>query len=173
MSYGCKHDPNQCCTECIKDLRAGNAIVIQTNLKPTPGESLESFAARVDQERLAGSGESRVTPAYVEPSLEEKKRIIRDPNEPAPVRKFFREQLYGRGGGGRRAERQDRALRETNLVSPSEATPLELLIRQAPSGRQRKRLRKLLQRTAKVAQFGGVTPLEAQPSFEPGTPFGR
>lgn len=154
--YGCKHDPNQVCGECLRAMKDGDAIVIQTQLKPQPGESLDSFQARVGEERRQAGAQPVPAGAWQPPSIEEQKRIIRDPTVPEPVRRFWRETLYGKGTGTRAQQRHE--LLERQKVKPvREVTPLEALLQRCESGRQRKRLRKFLKRTAKIAQMGGIT----------------
>ena len=113
--------------------------------------------------------ETPLTPApeelvYVPPTLAEQKRMVRDETVPEPIRRFWRERLYGKGGGGRKGVQQERlqreqiALRENfgervmrNLAReagtlPPPVRPMDL------SGRQWRRARRLMRKLAKVAQ---------------------
>jgi len=104
---------------------------------------------------------------YVEPTLEEQKRLIHDETVPAPVRRFWRQRLYGAGGTGRKGLQQDRAQRlQESLRENFKVRPLDKLVgavgKPAPesvvehlSGKQRKRGRRLLRKLAKVVKTAG------------------
>lgn len=133
------------------------------------GESLADFEKRVHTAQAAEAAgatpqEANKAGAYVEPSLEEQRRLIRDETIPEPVRRYWRERLYGKGGGGRKeiqqerikktldalnANFQDRTL--TKLVEVSGNAKEESVLKRLP-GKQRKRARRLLRQMAKVVK---------------------
>jgi len=171
MSCGCRHDPLNACAPCLEEMNAGRALVIETNLKPEPGETLEKFQRRVNAEHLLAGLSPEIAPAttsgYIEPSLEEQKRIIKDASIPEPVRRFWRERLYGKGGSGRKALQQERAARrEKSLVSNLQDRAMTGLCAihgnvtpkvrpKGMSGRQWKMAKRLLRQAAKVVQNAG------------------
>jgi hypothetical protein len=169
---GCKHQSDIPCPQCLKALASGNAIYLETDLQPQPGESLAAFQKRINAERAAKSEDATkdpgpVKPAYVPPSLAEQKRIIRDETVPEPIRRYWRERLYGKGGTGRKGAQQDRLQRETQALQENfadramrtvahQAGTLSPHVRpRGMSGRQWKRAKRLLRQLAKVAQGAG------------------
>lgn len=104
---------------------------------------------------------------YVEPTREEQKRLIHDETVPEPVRRFWRQRLYGAGGTGRKGLQQDRAQRlQESLRENFKVRTLDKLVgavgKPAPesvvehlSGKQRKRGRRLLRKLAKVVKTAG------------------
>ncbi len=162
---GCQHDPLNACAECLEAMSAGNAAFFATDLRPEPGETLDSFQQRVRVEKtLKSTDPTPEKPAYVEPSREEQKRIIRDESIPEPIRRFWRERLYGKGGTGRKGIQQDRAQRTMQALTENltdrtmkklaaEAGTLPPKVRpKGMSGRQWRRARKLLRSLAKTVK---------------------
>ena len=155
---GCKHNPDVPCEECVKALGTGEAIYIDTNLKPEVGESLADFQKRVEAEHKGLSAE------VVEPSVADMKAAIKDSATPEPVRRFLREKLYGKGGGGRKsiqqetlrqraATLQDNLGRRTFTALRAQAGTLPPRVRPPEmSGRQWKRCKRLLRQAAKVVK---------------------
>ena len=151
MSLGCRHDPENCCEECLLAFKDSNAVFIDTNLKPESGETLQQFQKRVGAEKTiaATSGEIAPPTQYVEPSIEEQKRIMKDPTVPEPVRLFWREKRYGKGGSGRKGVQQERLQRQ-NIVE-GQRVNAPSAIPKTISARQQKRARRLLRKMAKAA----------------------
>jgi hypothetical protein len=166
---GCTHNPEAACHLCVKAMAEGNAIFIDTPLKPAPGESLANFMKRVDAERVAvepgpipeefavpqkigvigSNGELLPDPGWTPPSIEEQKRLIRDPDTPPAIRKYWREKLYGPGETDRRAVMQ--AHWQKQLVpTPVRSHTVENDRLRGLSGRQKKIMRRLVNRTRRV-----------------------
>jgi hypothetical protein len=171
MAVGCRHDPEYACDDCIKELAGGNAAFFATDLKPEMGESLASFQARVEADRTiratGGTPQDRPPAApgtYIEPSLEEQKRIIRDPSVPEPIRRFWREKLYGKGGTVRKGIQQERAQkmmeslnsnfqdRTLNALVDTFGNPRPDSVFKHLPGKRRKKARRLLRQLAKTAK---------------------
>jgi hypothetical protein len=153
MSVGCPHDPLNTCAGCLSALSSGDAAFFATSLKPNPEESMSDFAARVKiAETIAATDpaqkEPESAPAYAEPSLEEQKRIIRDENIPEPIRRFWRQRLYGAGGSGRKAVQQER-LKAQVVISGQHRKES---VTKALHGKQKKIARRLLRQAAKIMQ---------------------
>lgn len=163
MSVGCIHNPKLACPECVQALSEGNAAYLQTNLTPKEGESLAQFQGRMQLEQLMEGISPEQHPVYVEPSCEEQKRIIKDSSIPEPVRRYWRERLYGKGSG-RKGVQQDRAQRvQTSLKENFASRTMEALASQygqghtdlrpaGMSGRQWKRFRKVIRQGAKIVK---------------------
>lgn len=153
MSVGCRHNPELACDLCLKAFEGNQALIIDTDLRPNPEEELEQFQKRVQAAKTleAVSGDEIVLrPAgYVEPSLEEQKRIIKDPNVPEAIRRYWRTRMYGQGGSGRKGVQQER-LQRLNVIEGQRVTGPSVVSKEL-SGRQRKRSRRLLRKLAKVA----------------------
>lgn len=109
---------------------------------PVPGESMADFLAR------NGSPAESPKAEYVEPTLEEQKRIIRDPSVPEPIRRFWRTKLYGAGGSGRKAIQQETALRHRDATVPGQHRRES--VTKGLTGKQKKNARRLLRQAAKV-----------------------
>lgn len=134
-------------------------IYIQSDLTPLPGESLADFEKR--NQATEDAPQESAQPVFVEPSREEQKRIIKDPSIPEPIRRFWREKLYGKGSG-RKGVQQDRLQRvQTSLTENFANRTMEALASQygnrhtelrpeGMSGRQWKRFRKVLRQGAKI-----------------------
>jgi len=117
-----------------------------TDVMPQSGESLAAFAARAGLD-LENAPEGSVR-KWQDPTPEEIKQLIADPATPGPVRLFWQQRRYGRGGAGRRATRQEILQREKVSVGPHR-NPEKLMLR-GISGRQRKRGRRLWNRMGSV-----------------------
>ena len=162
MSVGCPHNPDNACADCLKAMSGGQAAFFATHLKPQEGESLAQFQARVQADDTVRATGGTPPAEYVEPSLVEQKRIIKDPSVPEVIRRYWRERLYGKGGTGRKGIQQERAQRATEalnanfkdrtlnkLVAVSGNAPQESVIKHL-SGKQRKRARRLLRQMSKA-----------------------
>ena len=169
---GCQHNEEECCQDCLQLLAEGKAQVIPSDPehRPQPGESLEHYAQRmaaigieVDAKKVGDEQPEQI-------SREEARRRIHDETIPEPVRRYYRQLLYGVGGGGRKEVQQNRlakqaeALKENFGQRTMEAMQASVGVRQftglinrqtEPSGRQRRKMRKLQKRMMKVARNAG------------------
>lgn len=89
-------------------------------------------------------------PVFVPPTKAEMKAALKDPNTPDVVRRHLREQLYGEGGGGRKATQQRSIQRflasvrpGQHVVDPAAKRPKEM------SGRQFRNIRKAVRKIAR------------------------
>lgn len=170
MSVGCQHNPDNACQDCLKSLSGGQAAFFATVLRPEMGESLSQFQARVQADetlRATDPAAADAKPTYVEPSIAEQKQIIRDTSVPEPVRRFWREKLYGKGGSGRKGVQQERAAKMVESLNANfQDRTIETLAASygnAPtksavghlSGKHRKRARRLLRQLAKAVKSAG------------------
>jgi hypothetical protein len=110
--------------------------------------------------------DTKVEPAkqYVEPTLDEQRRLIHDETVPEPIRWFWRQRLYGAGGTGRKGIQQDRVQRlQESLRENFKVRMLDKLVgavgNQSPKsaaehlpGKRRKRARRLMRQLAKVVK---------------------
>jgi hypothetical protein len=99
------------------------------------------------------------------PTREEIRAAIKNPETPALVRRFLRQQLYGEGGGGRKAVQQERLQRE-GIRTAQKSNPADKIVDrlfgkpekqelrrpEGMSGRQFKRARKLIRQGRKFVQ---------------------
>lgn len=136
MSVGCQHGPHSTCDNCSGVLGA----------REMARETVEAIAEKHGQP-------VQDAPAYVTPSLEEQKRIIRDETVPEPIRRFWRQRLYGTGGTGRKGVQQEMLKARTVIGGQHrrESVTKEL------HGKQKKVARRLLRQAAKIMQ-GGTQP---------------
>ena len=113
---------------------------METDKTPQVGESLADFA-----ERAGLKVDDATTKKWENPTNEQIKALIKDENEPMAVRLFWRQKLYGRRGGGRKACQQEELQRKVKPTEGRHINPARNLMR-GVSGRQRKRAVRLLRR---------------------------
>lgn len=96
------------------------------------------------------------SPATIEnktPTRAEIKAAIKDPTVPAVIRRHLSEQLYGEGGGGRKANQQRFLMKQIQSIKKGQHRTEGLKKPEGMSGRQFKKARKLI-RQGRKAIFG-------------------
>ena len=126
--------------------QAGMEVVGSADIAPNAGESLADFAKRagLDLENLAPDQVRK----WQNPSPAEIKTLIADSSQPLPVRLFWRQQMYGRGGGGRKAWQQE-SLQRRQEQPGQHVNPRRCEARRL-SGKERKIGRRLLRQMGNV-----------------------